>query len=324
MKHRYHNPAKFTLIFIMSLTAAFTGPLHEIYAEEILIDSVVASVNGEPITLRDIESRLGRASQVSLTQLRNSSDARFVLDQLIQEQLVRAEAEQRQVEVTQLEVDRYINEVMSRNNLSEEGLKEALAREDRTIDEYRAQIEMDILQTKLASAIFRGGVTVSDQEVENFLAENPSFHRNNSKIKLRQIFISTQQRSEAEAEEILGGLKQQLSSGSSFERLAREHSESFEAEDGGLLGVLSEEDLSSEIFDAVFPLRKGESSEMVRSASGYHLFYVEDRVAGKGDQQKEQLVEEARATLENQKLQSRMQSYFSTELFEIHTIEKKV
>jgi len=323
MKHRYHNASKFTLIFIMSLAVA-TGPLHEIYAEEIVIDSVVASVNGEPITLRDIESRLGRASQVSMSQLRNSGDARFVLDQLIQEQLVRAEAEQRQVEVTQLEVDRYINEVMSRHNLSEEGLKEALAREDRTIDEYRAQIEMDILQTKLASAIFRGGVTVSDQEVESFLAENPTFHRNDSKIKLRQIFISTQQRSDTEAQEILDNLKQELGSGSSFERLAREHSESFEAEDGGLLGILSEVDLSSEIFDAVFPLNKGESSEIVRSATGYHLFYVEDRIAGKAQQQKEQLVEEARTILENQKLQSRMQSYFSTELFEIHTIEKKV
>jgi len=321
---KYHiSTIKFVLLacFLLATHPGYPGSLE---AEEIVIDAVVASINGEPITLKDVETRLGNSQQISLKVLRTDGDARFVLDQLIQEELVRAEARTRQIQVSSSEVDRYISEVMSRNNFSEEDFSEALARENRTVDQYRNQIELDIMQSKLASAIFRGGVAVSDREIESFLSENPSLQRGSSKIKLRQIFIATQDRPENEALELITELHEEVDSGSSFEETARIHSESIDAQDGGLIGTVAEADLSSEIFDAIFSLKPGEHSKIVQSALGYHVFFVEDRLSGEKDIQQDQIIEEARELIKDRKLQERMQAYFATELFENHIVEKKV
>jgi len=102
------------------------------------------------------------------------------------------------------------------------------------------------------------------------------------------------------------------------------YSEGRVASDGGLLGTLVEKDLSPDIFDAVFSLQEGKVGPMVTSRTGYHIFFLEKRFSESNQEsQQEELRAAARKKLESERLQQRVQDYFSHELYKNHTVEKK-
>lgn len=82
----------------------------------------------------------------------------------------------------------------------------------------------------------------------------------------------------AKAESLL----KQLRGGASFETLASENSDDIgSAKAGGDLGFLSRDGMMDPVFaDAAFALKKGEISEPVKSAYGYHIIKLEDIKAG--------------------------------------------
>lgn len=87
-----------------------------------------------------------------------------------------------------------------------------------------------------------------------------------------------------------------LEQGEDFERLAREISEDADtAAKGGSLGVISPGKTNSKEFeDALFALKKGETSSVVETPFGFHIIKVEDR-----KEQRTATFEEARAYIQN-------------------------
>ena len=63
---------------------------------------------------------------------------------------------------------------------------------------------------------------------------------------------------------------------------------------------------------------------MVQTGAGFHVFLVEKRYVENADEEEEEIRTEVRKILANQKMQSKMQTYFSTELFKLHSVDKKI
>ena len=93
-------------------------------------------------------------------------------------------------------------------------------------------------------------------------------------VKVRHILI----KDEKKANEILGKVK----AGENFEELAKQNSEDDSSkEQGGLLAggefVYRDSGLVKEFEDAMMKLKKGETSELVKTEYGFHIIRVEDR-----------------------------------------------
>ena len=311
--------------YIALLTIALLLPTLSIAAErEILIDSVVASVDGRPITLADVTDRMKTGRRLTLSEAAENAEARFVLDQIIMEKLILSEAEQKRVGVSDREVESYIDEVATRNEMSRKVFEKALKREGKDIDTYRKQIEVEILKSKIAGSMVKSGVGVTDEEIEGFIEANPSLSKSGAKIKLSQIFISFKDRSKEEATKIASDLSSRLEEGGDFASLAAEHSESPEAKEGGSLGVIPEDDLSSYIFEAVFNLEEGDISEPTSSSRGMHVFKVDERFVDDSDEAEEELQDEVRQVIKRQKLENLMRDYFTVDVFKNHSVDKKI
>lgn len=291
---------------------------------EFVIDSVVASVNDQPITLSDVMRRLGGRKSLTLQEITTDVAAQRAVDALVFERLIEAEAAARKMTASDAEVDRYVGEIANRNNLSIEAFKAALAEEKRDFAEYRRQIKTDILRSRITGSLMQAGVAVTEREVEQFLAEHPEFARAGAKLKLRQIVLSPSSRSEAAAREILQNAKTRIQGGEDFRAVAAEVSEGIDRTEGGLLGVVAEKDLSPEIFDAVFSLKSGEVSEITRTAQGWHLFWVDERFSESDTEESTRLLEDVRKTLKEQKARQKVESYFTTELYKAHSVDRKI
>ena len=69
--------------------------------------------------------------------------------------------------------------------------------------------------------------------------------------------------------------------GGDFIEIARKYSEDVSASNGGDLGFIKKGKMVAEFEEAVFSIKKGKVSDIVKTEYGYHIIKVEDIIAGK-------------------------------------------
>jgi peptidyl-prolyl cis-trans isomerase SurA len=314
-----------TLVLLLALlTLCDKG---NVYAEGIIIDAVVATVDEEPITLQDVEERLSSRKKLSPDDLHSDLDAQQTLDNIIAERILAAEAKEKRVGVSDAEVSEYIEEVARRNQLSRIEFETVLAKEGKTIEWYKRQVHNDILKTKIVSSMAQGGVSVSDHEIDQYLEGRGSAETQSPTLQLRVIGIDHTGREPEEIAKRLEEIKNRLSSGSKFADVAAAYSEGPNKEEGGLLGLIAEKDLHSEVFDVVFALDEGSVSEPVITDTSTQIFYVEKRF---GTEKKDDnttadqaLREEARKAIQQRKTEEKLSSYFAIDIYKNHIVDRK-
>jgi peptidyl-prolyl cis-trans isomerase SurA len=289
----------------------------------ILLDSVIATVNEKPITLRELEQRLTPPRRLSLDEAAKDQQVQALLDRMIFEQTLLSEAEAKRIEVDDSEVDRYMEEVAKRNNLSKAQLEKALTEQQKDVALYRNQIKLDILQSRLGSTYLQSSGAITKEEINTYINQHPELLQGGTQVKLSRILVSSSSRSDTEANARAQEALDKLKDGQSFESVAKAYSDAPEAAEGGSLGLVAEKDLSSDIFTALIGLKSGELSEAIRTDAGYLVFKVEDRVAVDGSN-RDAVEQEVRLRLQGRKQQSKIQDFFTSELFKNHTIEKKI
>ncbi|RMG39822.1 MAG: hypothetical protein D6719_12430 [Candidatus Dadabacteria bacterium] len=318
--------SKFVLTFpviYIALLYSLLGRTVEAEPKDLIVDAVVASVDDEPVTLRELCLRLTPPRKLTVEEAGNDPEALAALDNIIMERLLSLEAKKRRIIVTDQEVERYIDQVAKRNSLSRKEFERALLEKGQTIDNYRRQIKMEIIKTRLAGKFIKGGVGVTDEEIDQYLKNSADASDKGLKIRLSQIFVSKENHSEEEAKALITKAKSRLADGEDFAEVARSLSEGPEASEGGSLGVINLEDLNSSLFDAVLSLQEGQISDIVSSPAGYHILRVDKRFNSKTADNSE-MREEARKFLARQKIEEKMKTFFTGELFITHVVEKKI
>lgn len=312
-----------------SPTSAAKGALVEKSAP-IVIDAVVASVDEKPITLKELQARLSPPRALALKDLSSDREAQQTLDLIISERVFEAEATSKRVSVADSEVEDYINEVAARNSLSRKDFEAVLTREGKSLDWYKRQVKNDILKTKIASNMSQGGVSVTDQEIDEYLSANSGATSEGASLKLRLISIPTSGKTPDQLAEKVKAVEAALASGEEFAQVAKKYSEGPHAADGGLIGIVAEKDLSSHIFDAVLSVEPGHYSKTVSTESETQIFFVEERFGsksdeddGKNEESEKARREEARKAIQKRKTDEKLSTYFAVELNKNHTIDKK-
>jgi hypothetical protein len=127
------------------------------------INAIAAVVEGEPITLYDIDE-LAKTDKVS------KADA---LERLIDIRLRDAKVKELGLSADEYEIDARIDLIARRNNLDAQTLKEALAQRGTNFDDYRNEVKEAVLNEKLAAHILAGSqIPVSQEEIERYYNAN--------------------------------------------------------------------------------------------------------------------------------------------------------
>jgi peptidyl-prolyl cis-trans isomerase SurA len=314
------------LLSILQLTCPkilFSEGADQKQKSEVILNAIVASVNSEPITLRELRSRHSKKDKLSLKQAGKDKEAQQILELLILEKVIEAEAAAQRITASDSEVSAYIDRIAARNNLSSSEFEAALQNENKSIDKFRSEVKTEILRSKLAGLIIKGGVGVKDDEIERYIKDHPELLSPGSKIKLSQILIARNEEQDSQGREVIQAIRTKLDAGEDFFALAQKYSDSPEAEQGGSLGILAEKDLSPFIRDSIAALKDGEISSIAESPLGFHIFKIEERFTVETDSL-EQMRTEIKNILKQQKLEAKMHSYFSTEIYKIHAVERKI
>lgn len=269
------------LFFTVSLLCAWPVAAAE-------LTRVVAVVNNEPITSSELQQYMVRAKrQVAKQGVQIPEDElrQQVLEQMILEKLQLQVAKRMGITVENVAIDRAIEDIARRNNLTLDALKQALAADGITFEQFREQIRREMIIARLRDREMEGRVTVSDAEVDHFLANNPDLMRrieaeagNVIQTHVRHILIRTNQATNDEAAKAkLLALRERIVNGADFAELAKANSDDGSAFKGGDLGWINPGDTVPEFEEAMNRLAPGEISQPVKTPFGWHLIQVLER-----------------------------------------------
>ncbi len=257
-----------------------------------LVDEVVAVVNTDIITRRELLDRADLVERTLQSQNR-PMPARAdllgeVLEQLILERVQAQTAKESGIRVSDADVDRAVESVAQRNNLSVSQLKSKLVQSGLAYDKYREDLRQEILLARLRDREVDSKVQVFDGEIDNFLAQQggAAASGGSQEYNVAQILVPVAEDASAEqkaaARGKAEGLLKQVQGGADFAKLARDHSGAPEAAQGGELGLRPIGRLPAQFANAVVDLKPGQVvGQVIESPAGFHVLkLVDKRVQG--------------------------------------------
>ena len=228
-------------------------------------------------------ARVGRetiAESEYLAELRRQYGSQ-VLRTLLLRKAVRLEADSHGIRITAEEMNAELDRLMEGYE-DESGFYEAMERQlGLSKQDVREDTEYRLLLEKIALR----GVTVTDREVEAYIADHPEEFRPLTELRLSWILTETRE----QAEKVL----ELAEAGENFAALARTYSiDEFSAESGGDLGFADEEDpfLNQAMLKAARSMNVGELGGPVAADGGWAVFRLMERkstLATQGEERRE-------------------------------------
>lgn len=163
---------------------------------------------------------------------------------------------------------RYLEEMIAEKLFYEEALRRGL-NNDKEVAEILSEAKKKIIITKLIKTDIDDKVKVSDAEIRAFYEDNKDKLRTPEMWRASHILVPT----EEEARAIL----QELNSGASFEKIAKERSKDATASRGGDIGFFRAGQLVPDFEKAAVKLNVGQLSGIVQTKFGYHIIKLTDR-----------------------------------------------
>ncbi|MFN2269082.1 MAG: SurA N-terminal domain-containing protein [Desulfonatronovibrio sp.] len=291
----------FSFLIIILFSAA-----HPVWSTSV-VNRIVALVDGKTITLFELQSRLrhllGLFEDVDIDEIPQDQldqTRRQVLEQMVNDILLKKEAEKYGIEVGKREIENHIREVRSENNLSMEEFEEHLESEGLTLEAYKEQISDSIIRQRVLSMMVRRKVMVTSEEIESFYQKYTKEYQE-EKISLQVILVPDVQQAESVREKITQGEM-------TFDQAAENFSKGPNASEGGDLGTVNLQNLAPEWQQALENLDPGEiSSPFEVRGSGALLKLKETHSSGAIPLS--EVEDKIREQIFNAKLDSRFEEY---------------
>ena len=270
-------------IFFIVLVCSLCTPLFAaINQNEQPLDQIAATVNQNVIT----ESELQDAITNIKNQLHRSNMAvpsedalrRQVLDQLINRKLQLDVAEQNGVKISDEELDKGIALIASNNHITVNDLYSKLASDGVTRAEYRKEIKEEMIIQKVQQQAIGNSITVSPQEVDDFMRSAVWQSSNRSEYHLLDILIAVPD--SPTAQQVLDAKKraellvQKLHAGLPFEQAAIAESGDNKALEGGDLGWRKLPEIPAAFAEPLAQMKTGDIMGPLQTPNGFHIVKI--------------------------------------------------
>ena len=254
------------------------------------LDRIAAVVNDEVVLQSDVDEQVYLFLQRNNTQPDSAlvdTLRRQVLDQMISEKLIVAEAKRQGLTVSATEVERQVDQAIAdaRQRLgSDEAFRAQLARENLTEDKLREKYRSEVERQMLAQRLVQKQLPpheVTPTEAETYWKANPDkFPKMPAQLRLSviQIPVTADSAALAKARKDAIAARKRIVAGEKFAKVAAEVSQDpGSAKSGGDLGFFTRGTMDPAFENAAFSIKPGTLSEPVQSAFGWHIIEVLDR-----------------------------------------------
>jgi peptidyl-prolyl cis-trans isomerase SurA len=253
--------------------------------QPVVLDRVVAVVNDEAITRRELDDAIKNV-MVQLQRQNIQLPPNDVLEKQVLERLINSRAQLEEAKDTGLNVDdaaveKAIERIAEGNNISTTQLQESMKKDGIDFAQFREQVRDEITLARLRERDVDNRIVVSDNEIDNFLKAQQGKGGNAEEFDLSHILIRVSEQATPEqvqqarvrAEDAIKKIK----AGVDFRLVAASFSDAPDATQGGELGRRESDQLPTMFAEAIAQLHSGEVTDILRSPNGFHILRVNDR-----------------------------------------------
>jgi peptidyl-prolyl cis-trans isomerase SurA len=284
------------ILLIAGLAAAGADP----------IDKTVATVRltrSEVITVRQLRKQIDPLEAQVKRQL-TKDERKLVLDGLIAKSLIEQASARDKVYASDAEVNARLDQMKKTaaqslglgRDLTDADLRQMVTGTGVVWDEYLKNLKYQVLLANYARAKKKSDLEAvkpaSDEELREYYDANKKDFFIDDYVKIRHIFVDTRALTSKEdrdkAAKRADDIAKELRGGASFDELVLKYSDDaatkYRQGDYGYISRADEQRkqlLGKDFFDAVFRLKKGETSGALQSIIGYHIVRVEERFNAK-------------------------------------------
>jgi peptidyl-prolyl cis-trans isomerase SurA len=294
-------------------------------AQEV-VDQVVASVDGEPITEEDVrEYARRRGVALPPDNLGTSQAFHEALRGTIDERLFQEELKSVSGDVDDTMVDRYIKSINAQNHISDQELQAALRANKLSYEEFRNRAREQVEKMVLIQREVRGKITIPDDQIRAYYKSHQAeFIVKEERYRIAQILIATDEHSSTQDIVRARGramlIRTRLSEGQNFTDLAEKFSDDPSKSNGGDLGWFKPDELLDQIRDAVSQMKVGEISQVVQTPHGFHILKLEDHEKP-GLRPLPEVRDQIESALIMQRLDSEFKRWLRDDLAKKHVVE---
>ncbi len=280
-------------VILLSWLTCFSFPINAAHAaaSATQVDRILAVVNDNVITQSDLATEKHTVTQ-QMHQQNIEIPPDDVLNKQLLERLILKRLQLQLADSSGIKIDddtlnRAIETIAKQNNMSLKEFRGVLEHDGFDFAAFRETIRTEIVLSRLRQRQVANRITVTEQEVENLLATQKlqgDTGGGDSEYHVAQILIALPeaptpeqvQAANKKAQEVLAKLR----AGAGFKQTASAVSNDQQALQGGDLGWLKTGQLPT-LFAEVVPLMKaGDISDLIRSASGFHIVTLLDKRGG--------------------------------------------
>jgi peptidyl-prolyl cis-trans isomerase SurA len=263
------------------------------------LDGIAAVVNDDVVLQSEVEEQLmnfvtqnhAQPDSAETDTLRHQ-----ILDQLINEKLIVAEAKKQGLTATDAEVSKQVDEAIRQKKEQlggDDAFQQQLKAENTTEAAVRTRYKEQLKKEMIASRLMRKALPpkpVSPTEAEAYFKAHPDkFPKRPPEVRLSviQIPVSADSATEAAGKAKALEARKRIVSGEKFAKVAADVSDDQTSKNsGGDLGFFTKGAMENSLEQAAFTLKLNELSQPIRTPYGWHLLEVLERdtvktVAGK-------------------------------------------
>jgi len=290
-----------------------------------VVEEIIARVNNEIITSSELEKARaaaveeaqqdcsGRCTPEQL-QVAVEDRQKFALRDLIDQSLLAQRGKDMGLNV-ESDVVKQLDAIRIQNKLeSMEKLEAAVTKEGLNWDDFKNNIRNKILTQQVISREVGSHITISHEESMKYYEEHKNDFVKPEQVALRAIELSTAGKNDAEVAEQkkkATDLLKRIQDGEDFAVLAKRFSDGTTAQQGGYLGVYKRGELSKQLEDQVFTMKKNQLTDVIETKQGFLILQVLERYEA-GVQPYEKVENEIMDHLYSERMEPALREYLKT------------
>jgi peptidyl-prolyl cis-trans isomerase SurA len=290
-----------------------------------VVEEIIARVNNEIITKSELDKARATAAEDAKQDCQNrctpeqlqvavEDRQKNALRDLIDQSLLVQRGKDMGVSV-ETDVIKKLDQIRLQNNMaSMEDLEKAVSAQGLNWEDFKNNLRNGILTQRVIGSEVGSHITISRDEIEKYYNEHKAEFVRPEQVALRSIEVNTEKKTPEEIAELkkkADTTLKRIKDGDDFAEMAKRFSDGSTAKQGGFLGVYKRGELSKELEDTVFKMRKNDVTDVMDTKQGFLILQVLEHY-DEGEQSLAKVESEITDKLYGTRMEPAMREYVKT------------
>jgi len=290
-----------------------------------VVEEIIARVNNEIITRSELDKARATAEddakqecQAKCTpeelKVQIEDGQKNALRNLIDQSLLVQRGKDMGISV-ESEVIKRLDQIRIQNNLSSmEDLEKAVSTQGINWEDFKDNIRKGLLTQRVISQEVGSHINISKDEIAKYYDDHKAEFVRPEQVALREIVVSTEGKKDSELPDLKKKAEtalKRVQDGEEFGEIAKRFSDGSTAKQGGFLGIYKRGELSKELEDTVFKMKKNDLTEVMDTKQGYLVLQVLEHY-DEGEQALSKVEGEISEKLYSDRMEPKLRDYLKT------------